>query len=206
VTIPRMTVTRRKEPMKAQILFPFRLGQNNRNAFAFTIELARRMNSDILALSALELSSCRLANRQKRRNEIYCNLLLMKGYYQGRLNRWNAFDDVNIHGQIVERDLNGAILKAIADQKAQVIVLQQKFFSGTGLYEEILAGAFNGPVTFFLLPAEHKFPEPSPNLIGVMFYQQKRAYFMKLLRATKIIDLPKDKDEFRCELVTRQVV
>jgi hypothetical protein len=199
--------------MKANILFPYRQEDDNRNAFAFAVEMARRSRTDILALTSMEPHSKYNPEKHQnkhtwlsRKDEIYCDLLRMKGYYHGRFNQWNVFNEVNIHVQLVERDLNGAICSAINDHSDLVIVLQHKAFSGTGLYEEILAGAADCNVSFFLLPADGEFSEPFPNLIRIMFYQQKRASFMKLLQATKIFDLPEEMDEFHNELILQQAV
>jgi hypothetical protein len=199
--------------MKSSILFPYRIGDDNRNAFAFAVEMARRSNTDILALTSMELPRHIMQNKNKRedavlskKNEIYCDLLEMKGYYHGKFNQWSVFDDVKIHVKLVDNDINGAICSSIKDHTDLVIVLQLKSFSGTGLYEEIFSDASESNATLFLFPGNYEFSESPPNLIGVMFDQQKRASFIKLLHATKIFDLPEDKDDFREEMIMQQAV
>jgi hypothetical protein len=199
--------------MKTSILFPYRIKDDNRNAFAFAVEMARRSNTDIIALTSLELSRQLMLNKDRlenaitnKKNEIYCNLLEMKGYYHGRFNQWNTFDEVNIHVQLINYDMNGAICAAIKDHTDLVIILQQKYFSGTGLYEELASGSLTGNVSFFMLPGDKKFDEPSPDLIGVLFNQQKRSAFIKLLHETKIIDLPEQYDRFREEMIIQRAV
>ncbi len=51
--------------MERNILFPFRIGDDNRKAFAFTIELARRSHTDIIALTTLDLSQDQIPNKEK---------------------------------------------------------------------------------------------------------------------------------------------
>lgn len=199
--------------MITRILFPYRIGDDNRNAFAFTIEMARRSNTDIIALPSPELFQYHMQDKAKlesairnRKDEIYCNLLEMKGYYHGRFNQWNTFDEVKIQVQLSDNDMNGAICTAIKDHADLIVVLQQKHISGTGLFEEIFSSSLKNHVTFFILPGGKKFYEPSPNLIGVLFYQHKRSAFMKLLQETKIFDLPEDYEEFREEMIIQQAV
>ena len=199
--------------MKRNILFPYRFTDDNRKGFAFTVELARRSNSDIIALTSLELGQDTTKKTKRldkiiidQKNQVYCNLLEMQGYYHGRYNQWQAFDEIKIHSQIVNDDLNGAICTAIKENEDFVIVLQQKYFSGTGLYEEIFSSNYQGNVSFFMLPQNKEFNVPSPNLIGVMFSKQKRLAFIKLLRETKIFYLPEDHDEFREEMILQQAV
>lgn len=184
-------------------MFPYRVGDDNRNAFAFTIELARRSNADIMALTSME----KLENAiQIHKDEIYCNLLEMKGYYHGRFNQWNVFNEVKIHALQINNDMNAAICSAIKENSDLVVVLQQKYFSGTGLYEELFSNSLKRNVTFFILPKDNEFHEPFPNLPVVMFYQQKRAAFMRSLHETKTFDLPEDDDEFREEMIIQQAV
>jgi hypothetical protein len=199
--------------MKSNILFPYLFEDDNRNAFAFTVELARRSNADIITLTSLELEQYPAKNKKKleeiitdKKNQIYCNLLEMQGYYHGRFNQWNAFDEVKIHSRLVNNDMNAAICSAIRENTDLVVVLQQRYFSGTGLYEEIFSNSFEGNVTFFILPKDNELLEPSPNLLGVMFYQQKRAAFIQLLHETKTFDLPEDSDEFKEEMIMQQTV
>jgi len=199
--------------MKTRILFPYRIGDDNKNGFAFTVEMARRSNTDIIALTSLELSQHNIQNKDKlenviknKKDEIYCNLLEMKGYYHGRFNQWDTFNEVKIHVQIINNDINGAICSAIEDHTDLIIVLQQKYLSGTGLFEEIYSGSLKGNVTFFIIPGDKEFNAPFSNLIGVMFYQQKRSAFIKLLHETKIFDLPEDHEEFRNEMIIQQAV
>ena len=199
--------------MNTRILFPYRIGDDNRNAFSFTIEMARRSNLDIIALTSVELSlhptqyNDRLVSSiRKIKDEIYCNLLEMKGYYHGRFNQWKNFGEVKIHVQLINNELNIGICNAIKDHADLIIVLQYKYFSDSDLYEEIFSHSLKDHVSFFILPVDKKFYEPSPNLIGLMFHQQKRSAFMKLLQDTKIFDLPEDFDEFRKEMIFRQAV
>jgi hypothetical protein len=130
----------------------------------------------------------------------------MKGYYHGRFNQWKNFGEVKIHVQMINSDLNSGICTAMKDHADLIIVLQQKYFSGSGLYEEIFSHSLKNDVSFFILPVDKKFYEPSPNLIGLMFHQQKRSAFMKLLQETKIFDLPEDCDEFRKEMIFQPAV
>ena len=51
--------------MITRILFPYRIGDDNRNAFAFTIEMARRSNTDIIALPSPELSQYHMQDKAK---------------------------------------------------------------------------------------------------------------------------------------------
>lgn len=199
--------------MNTRILFPYRIGDDNRNAFSFTVEMARRSNTEIIALTSMELSQHLIQYKdglertiRKKKDEIYCNLLEMRGYYHGRFNQWNNFGEVKIHVQLIKNDLNSGIWTAIKDHADLIIVLQQKYFSGNGLYEEIFSHSLKSNVSFFILPVDKKFYEPSPNLIGLIFHQQKRSAFMKLLQETKIFDLPEDCDEFRKEMIFQQAV
>ena len=199
--------------MSTRILFPYRIGDDNRNAFAFTLEMARRSNADIIMLTSLDFPQHITQNKDKlesaikiKKDEIFCDLLEMKGYYHGRFNQWNTFNDVKIHVQLFNNDINGAICSMMRDHTDLDIVLQQKYFSGTGLYEEIFSSSLKNHVTFFILPRDKEFYEPSPNLISVLFYQHKRSAFMKLLQETKIFDLPEDSEEFREEMIIQQTV
>ena len=199
--------------MNTRILFPFRIGDDNRNAFSFTIEMARRSNLDIIALTSTELSlhptqyKDRLESSiRKKKDEIYCNLLEMKGYYHGRFAQWNNFGEVKIHVQLINNDLNSGICTAIKDHADLVIVLQYKYFSGSGLYEEIFSHSLKTHVSFFILPMDKKFYEPPPDLAGLLFHQQERSAFMRLLQDTKIFDLPEDFEEFRKEMIFQQAV
>ncbi len=199
--------------MKKKILFPYRIQDDNKNAFAFALEMARRSNMDVIALVSLELPRQLSQNKDmldpavhRRKNEIYCNLLEMKGYYHGRFNQWKAFGEVKIHVQLVYNDMNGAICAAVSEHEDLLIVLQQKYFYGSGLYEEIESGALSGNVSIFMLPWDKKFDEPAPDLIGVLFNMQKRSAFMKLLHETEIFDLPEQYDRFREEMMIQRAI
>lgn len=199
--------------MSTRILFPFRKGDDNRNAFAFTIEMARRSNADISILTSLELSQPISQYNDKlegticiSKDEIFCDLLEMKGYYHGIFNQWNYFDEFKIYVQLINNDMNGAICNAIKDHTDLVIVLQQKYFSGTGLYEKIISGSLKNCATLIILPADKKFHEPLPNLSSAMFHQQKRSAFLKLLGESKIYKLPEDQNEFRKEMIIQMAV
>jgi hypothetical protein len=165
-----------KKVMKRTILFPYRLGDDNRKGFAFTVELARKSNADIIALTSLELGEHHTRKRKKRqrlmmnkKNQIYGNLLELQGVYHGRYNQWNAFAEIKIHSQIVNDDMNAAICAAIDEHPDLIIVLQQPYFSGTGLYEEIFSHSFEGQVNFFMLPQNKAFDVASPNLKTRLF-------------------------------------
>lgn len=199
--------------MERNILFPFRFEDDNRKAFAFTIELARRSNTNIIALTSLDLRPDQTLNKDKfekvindKKDEIYCNLLELKGYYHGRFNQWNAYDEIKIHVQIALQDLNGAICSTINDHTDLVIILQEKYFSGTGLLEEISSNFMRGNVSFYIIPRESEFEVPSSDLIGSIFYHQKKLAFRKVFNGTKIFDLPEDYDEFREEMIIQQAV
>jgi hypothetical protein len=190
------------------ILFPFRFEDDNRKAFAFTIELARRSNKDIIALISLDLRPDQTQNKKNiervindKKNDIYCNLLQMKGFYHGRFNQWNACDEIKIHIQITLHDLNGAICSAINDHTDPVVILQEKYFSGTGILEEISSNFMHGSVSFYIIPRESEFEIPSSDLMGVIFQNQKKFAFRKVFSETKIFDLPEDYDEFREEMI-----
>jgi hypothetical protein len=161
--------------MKASILFPYRIEDDNRNAFAFTMDMARRSSSDIIALTPIDKLESTIRNKK---DEIYCNLLEMKGYYHGRINQWNAFDEVNIHVNLINHAFNEAICSAMKDYDDLVVVVQQKYFSGTGLFEEIFSSPMKGNVTFFILPGNIEFDEPFPNLIGVLNFQLQESCFI----------------------------
>ena len=157
--------------MKEFILFPYRIEDDNRKGFAFAIELARRSNADIIALTSLELGKHHTRKRKKlerlvacKKNQIYGKLLEMIGYYHGRYNQWSAFSEIKIHSQIVKSDLNDAICAAINKHPGLIIVLQQKYFSGTGIYEEIFSRDLTVKVSFFMLPRDRAFDATSPNL------------------------------------------
>jgi len=81
----------------------WRAYDDNKSAFAFTAELARKLNADILALTSLDFmlnlpdDEDKLENLiREKKDEIYCNLLEMKGYYHGLYNQWNAFNNMKI--------------------------------------------------------------------------------------------------------------
>ena len=197
--------------MERNILFPFRIEENNRKAFAFTIEFARKSNTDIIALTSLDISQDQMANKNElekviknKKNEIFCNLLEMKGYYQGRFNQWNDFDEIKIHVRIILHDLNGAICSTINDQTDLDIILQEKYFSGTGLFEEISSNTMLGNVSFYIIPRESEFKAPSSDFISAIFYKQKKLAFRKIFNETKIFDLPEDYNEFREEMIIQQ--
>ena len=199
--------------MERNILFPFRIEDDNRKAFAFTIELARKSNTDIIALTSLEIKQDKSQNKDNlekvindKKNEIYCNLLELKGFYHGRYNQWNAFDDIKIHVRIILHDLNGAICSTINDHADLDIILQEKYFSGTGLFEEISSSFMHGNVSFYIIPRESEFDVPSTDFIGAIFYKQKKRSFRKIFYETKIFDLPDDYDGFREEMITQQAV
>jgi hypothetical protein len=199
--------------MRRCILFPFRIEDDNRKGFAFAIELARRLNADMLALTSLQLGEHHTRKRKKferlvacKKNQVFCKLLEMKGYYHGRYNQWNAFDEIMIHSRIVKYDLIGAICVAINKHTDPVIVLQHNLFSGTGLYEEISSRNLKGHASFFVLPRHSSFDVASPILNSVLFCRHKRLAFINMLKETKIFDLPRDRDEFRKEMIIRQAV
>ncbi len=128
----------------------------------------------------------------------------MKGYYQGRFNQWNAFDEIKIHVQIIPHDLNGAICSNINDHADLDVILQEKYFSGTGLFEEISSNTMHGNVSFIIIPRESEFKAPSSDFISEIFYKQKKLSFKKIFSETKIFDLPEDYDEFREEIIIQQ--
>jgi hypothetical protein len=199
--------------MKRKILFPYIMENDNRKGFAFAVELACRSNADVIALTSLQPGQGRTKNAKRletvikeRKDQIYCNLLEMKGYYHGRYNQWNAFDEIKIQSGISTENINWAICSEIKQNNDLVIVLQQRYFSGTGLYEELFSCNLQGNASFYVLPREKEFNVPATNLIGVMFNKQKRLAFIGMLNETKIFDLPEDKYRFRQEMIMQQAV
>ena len=211
MTILDISVSCRKKIMERNILFPFRIEENNRKAFAFTIEFARKSNTDIIALTSLDLSQDQILNKDKlekaiknKKNEIFCNLLEMKGYYHGHFNQWNDFAEIKIHVRIILHDLNGAICSTINEHTDLDIILQEKYFSGIGLFEEISSNTINSNVSFIIIPRESEFIAPSTDFISVIFCKQKKLAFRKIFNETKIFDLPEDYDGFREEMIIQQ--
>ena len=199
--------------MERCVFFPVRIEDDNRKGFAFTVELARRSNTDIVVLTTLDLGASHLASKEhletnikNKKDKIFCSLLEMQGYYHGRFNQWNPFDEINIRVRIVDGDMNGAICSAINENKDIVIVLQQRYFSGTGLYEEVFSSSLHCNSSFYILPRDQDFDEPCPNVIGVLFNKQKRLAFMKMLQVAKKFDLPEDSEGFREEMIIQQAV
>jgi hypothetical protein len=199
--------------MKRYILFPYSLEDDNRKGFAFAIELARWSDADIIALTSLEGGEHQTRKRKKpefrvarKKNQIYGNLLEMKGYYHGRYNQWNAFYDIRIHSQIVKKDMSIAICALINKHPGLIIILQRKYFYGPGLCEEISSCDLKVRARFFVLPQYETFDVASPNLESVFFHKHKRLAFIKMLNETKIFDLPQDQDEFRGEMIFPQAV
>ncbi len=199
--------------MKSILIFPFKAEEDNKKAFAFTLELARRSNANIIAISSLDINWKHLDGTENleelisiRMDAIYCNILEMKGYYHGHFNQWKTFDDVEIDAIISENDINGTICSIIDEHENPIVVIHQKNFSGSGLCEEILSNPFLRETSIYLLPLDREFTEPSPDLIGTLFHNQKKYAFNKLLYDTKMFELPEDYHDFSQYMISQQVV
>ena len=195
------------------MIFPFRVEEDNNRAFSFTLELAQKSNANIVALTSLNLSwkdqndGDNLDNlAAERKDEIYCKLLEMIGYYHGGFNQWNAFNNVKVHVSICRNDINGAICSFIDDHEMSIIVIQQKYFSESGLCEEILSDPSLSKSSIYVLPSDHEFIEPSAHLIGPIFHNQKKFAFNKLLSEIKMFDLPEQYHDFKEYMMIQQAV
>jgi len=71
--------------MSNEILFPFDLNNDNREAYAQTIQLAEREQQNILLFTAIPES-----HYEKLIDEVYFHLLGLDGYFQTNYNQWKG--------------------------------------------------------------------------------------------------------------------
>lgn len=190
--------------MKSILIFPFSVENDYGRAFAFTIELARHLKADILAVASLNSVYTSEEHIREKKNEIYCKLLEMKGFYHGSYNQWNSFKQVKIQVDIYNKSLSEAIITVLSENLEAYLLLHPGNLAGMGLTEELLSSPPSREITVFMLPASKEFMPPDPDLIGIIFNDQKRKYFRRFLSETKILFLPDEMHEFREQMIIQQ--
>jgi len=103
--------------MSNEILFPFDLNNDNREAYAQTIQLAEREQQNILLFTAIPES-----HYEKLIDEVYFHLLGLDGYFQTNYNQWKGIPKVLIKRIIRKGDLLDNLKQVIVEKMPKYII------------------------------------------------------------------------------------
>ena len=69
----------------------------------------------------------------------------------------------------------------VRENEKSIVIIDQSNFPGSGLCEEIMAGPGSCEANIYMLPVNIEFTGPPPDLVGILFQQQKKMAFKKVL-------------------------
>ena len=170
--------------MNPQILYPFTIQTGHKNFFSFAIELARRISGDITAFTTYLVNPSDENYLETEyddavqgcKNDIYCNLLEHRGYYQGFFNQWKNNLTVKLKSKLKEGSFSHELWSLIkAEQFDVVIVPENRDLLGASMEE-----LFDQPdVTGIALPEDLSLTPPDLNLDEKNFRKQRDIAFQR---------------------------
>ena len=90
------------------ILFPFKMNQDNKIAYAKAMDMAKQSDGQVICFTTI------LEESATTRDHIYLHLLELYGYYQTNYNNWKAKPKVKTKGVIKIGDFNTALQHFLA--------------------------------------------------------------------------------------------
>ncbi len=103
--------------MSNEILFPFDLNNDNREAYAQTIQFAEREKLTFLLFTAIPES-----HYETQIDEVYFHLLELEGYFQTNYNHWKGIPKVLIKRIIRKGDLLDNLKEVVAEKMPKYII------------------------------------------------------------------------------------
>ncbi len=190
------------------ILFPYCIAYDNRHSFAFTVEMARKINACVITLTTYNIEYKDLLTVQayrkaaeKEKNKIYYHLLELRGYYQGQFNKWKSFDDIIFKNIINEGGIEFNLLQVLKNKNLLIIITNHNNHTENRLFSEFMLTLFDKyKPKCLILPEDTEFYTVDSNLPAHLFKKQKDNKFMQMLTRSEMLNLPEDLALFKNEL------
>ncbi len=190
------------------ILFPYCIDHDNRHSFAFAVEMARKINARIITLSAYNLPYKYLLTAgayrkatEKEKNKIYCHLLQLRGYYQGKFNKWESYDKIKFRNVIDEGGHEFILLHALKNENVLMTILNYYNYPEFLISNEFTLMMFNKyNLKCIVLPEDTGFYTADPSLPPHLFKKHKEHIFEQMLARAAMINLPEDSALLKNEL------
>lgn len=187
---------------RKNILFPFEVGKDNIKAFAFTLEMAKKINANIITLSVYDLShryllSAKAYHRavERKKEKLHLNLLELQGIYQAKFSQWDYKDVIKIKSVTREGKMGNAIswlLKKLDDTLLLLNPFSALDFPGC-LQFELLSRKFK-----ILILSESEVTSRKEDYLNKEEIEiGKNSILEQMLLDSKIYNLPDDKNYFQ---------
>jgi hypothetical protein len=190
------------------ILFPYCIDYDNRHSFAFAVEMARKTNARIITLPTYNLTYKYLLTAEAYRkvadnekNKIYVHLLQLRGYYQGKFNKWESLDKIKFKNIINEGNLEFILLHLLKNETLIIMILNYYSYPDFLTLNEFTIMMLNKyNLKCIVLPEDTEFYTADPNLPPHLFKKHKEHIFKQMLARAGIINLPEDSALLKNEL------
>ncbi|MBN2521493.1 MAG: hypothetical protein JXB17_13350 [Bacteroidales bacterium] len=116
------------------ILYPFDIELNNKDSFAFTINLANRIKAPIILFTNInpntyyyhaEKNTIKTLNKEKEK--IHHHILELKGFYLSFYQNWKAKLDIEFKLVIGKGNIKQILEKNIIDENANILIIDPEY-------------------------------------------------------------------------------